>query len=135
MGCSAPWLEARVEIMTKASQNCVPTSKVDSKSFLQDVCSSPRFHSLPHCLSWKGQQFIVVGKTKGASGNCSYTLVVFYLSKSCTFGCILQLPRNSERKAQYLIPLNNTDIFLKAFFFQTVLLFPCVVSLILSPNW
>lgn len=116
---------------------CVPTSKVDNKSLLQDLCSSLPVYSLsPTASLGKDSNPLYVGKNKVPQETVlSCTVVVFYLIQSCTFGCILQLSRTSERKAQYLIPLNNTELFFKVFWFQTALLSLCVESFIVSGNW
>lgn len=103
---------------------CVPTCKLDNKSLLQDLCSS-----LPICSPCNGVSCAIsppLPLLERTAINCgwtrpkvpqenvlSHTHVVLYLSQSCTFGCILQLPTTSERKAQYLIPLSKAEIFFK----------------------
>lgn len=139
MGCSATWLEAHVEIMTKAHNESFPKLCVYLLlkwiiNLFCKICVPSSLFALspPVPLLERTAIHCVWARPKVPQESVlSHMLVVFSLSQSCTFSCILQLPRTSERKTQYLIPLNNVEFLFKVFCFQTALLFPCVVSLIL----
>lgn len=135
-----------ISIINPFCKFCVPPSP-----FAVFVMVSPVL-PLPHCLSWKGQQFIVCGQEQKCLRKLFFHTQLWYFispHSACLFAfcSFQQFQRTAFIVYFYLVSMARKERhstlscqvtrkhFFKAFFFKTALFFPCVVPFISPPNW